>query len=75
MHVVIRPVALLTVKRLAGVAEVDLRECVCNTFVSAKVNKAELTLALKPKGYVTRNPKQRYQLPQNRTRVYVLQKH
>ena len=31
------------------------------------VNKAEPTLALKPRGDVTRNPKQGYQWPQNRT--------
>ena len=28
-------------------------------------NKAEPTLALKPRGYVTRNPKQGYQWPKN----------
>ena len=31
------------------------------TFTSAKVNKAEHTLALQPRGDVTRNPKQGYQ--------------
>ena len=36
------------------------------TFTSAKIaNKAEPTLALKPRGDVTRNPKQGYQWPQN----------
>ena len=45
------------------------------TFASAKiVNKAEPTLALKPRGDVTRNPKQGYQWPQNRTCVCVHQK-
>ena len=35
------------------------------TFASAKIaNKAEPTLALKPRGDVTRNPKQGYQWPQ-----------
>ena len=41
------------------------------TFSYAKkqqqINKAELTLALKPRGDVTRNPKQGYQWSQNRT--------
>ena len=42
------------------------------TFASAKIaNKAEPTLALKPRGDVTRNPKQGYQWPQKRTCVYV----
>ena len=40
------------------------------TAASAKiVNKAEPTLALKPRGDVTRNPKQGYQWPQKRTCV------
>ena len=40
------------------------------TFASAKiVNKAEPTLALTPRGDVTRNPKQGYQWPQKRTCV------
>ena len=40
------------------------------TFASAKiVNKAEPTLALKPRGDITRNPKQGYQWPQKRTCV------
>ena len=37
-------------------------------------NKAEPTLALKPRGDVTRNPKQGYQWPQNRTCECVRQK-
>ena len=45
------------------------------TFASTKVNKAEPTLGLKPRGDVTRNPKQGYQWHQNRTRVCVCQKH
>ena len=62
---------MLAVKRLAGVApEVDLGECTLH-FASAKqVNKAaEPTLALKPIGDVTRNSKEEYQWPQNRTHV------
>ena len=40
------------------------------TFASAKIaNKAEPTMALKPRGDVTRNPKQGYQWPQKRTCV------
>ena len=40
------------------------------TFASAqKANKAEPTLALKPRGDITRNPKQGYQWPQKRTCV------
>ena len=40
------------------------------TFASAKItNKAEPTLALKPRGDITRNPKQGYQWPQKRTCV------
>ena len=40
------------------------------TFASAKIaNKAEPTLALKPRGDLTRNPKQGYQWPQKRTCV------
>ena len=65
---------MLAVKRLAGVApEVDLRGMYI-TPASAKVNKVEPTLALKPRGDVTRNLKQGYQWPQNRTRVCVRQK-
>ena len=37
------------------------------------MNKAEPTLALKPRGDVTSNPKQGYQWPQNR--ICVRQKH
>ena len=35
-----------------------------------KANKAEPTLALNPRGDVTRNPKQGYQWPPKRTCVY-----
>ena len=41
------------------------------TFTSAKIaNTAEPTLALKPRGVITRNPKQGYQWPQKRTCVH-----
>ena len=54
-------------KRLASVApEVDLGECTLPS-PPQKVNKAEPTLALNPRGDVTRNPKQGYQWPQKRT--------
>ena len=47
---------MLAIKRLAGVApEGDIKEC---TFASAKANKADSTLALKPREDITRNPKQ-----------------
>ena len=47
-------------KRSAHVApEVDLRECTLQS-PPQKANKAEPTLALKPRGDVTRNPKQGY---------------
>ena len=53
--------AMLATKRSAGVApEVNLRECItCTPPPSA--NKA--ALALKPRGEVTRSPKQGYQWP------------
>ena len=43
--------------------EMDLGECTLHLPVQ-KANKAEPTLALKPRGNVTRNPKQGYQWPQ-----------
>ena len=44
-----------------GVApEVNLRECISHTPLQS-LNKAEPTLALKPRGDVTRSPKQGYQ--------------
>ena len=42
----------------------DLRECTLHSLLQKKLNKAELTLSLKPKVDVTRNPKQGYQWPQ-----------
>ena len=56
-------------KRSASVApEVDLGECTLH-LPPQKANKAEPTLALKPRGDVTRNPKQGYQWPQKWTCV------
>ena len=53
----------LAARRSVCVApEVDLGECTLR-------NKAEPTLALKPRGDVTRNPKKGYQWPQKRTCV------
>ena len=40
------------------------------TFASTKVNEEEPTLALKPRLDITRNPKQGYLWPQNRTHIY-----
>ena len=54
-------------KRSASVApEVDLGECTLH-LPPQKVNKAEPTLALNPRGDVTRNPKQGYQWRTSRT--------
>ena len=50
-------------KRSACVAEVDLRECTLDLPLQ-KANKAEPSLALKPRGDVTRNPEQGFQWPQ-----------
>ena len=55
--------AMLATKRSAGVApEVNLGECISPTPLP-RTNKAEPTLALKPRGDVPRSPKQRYQWP------------
>ena len=60
---------MLATKRLASVApEVDLGECTLHLPLQ-KANKAEPTLALNPRGDVTRNPKKGYQWPQKRTCV------
>ena len=68
LHSIIRTLLMPAVKRLAGVAaEVDLREWTLHLLWKEQVNKAETTLALKLRGDVTRNPKQGYQLTQNRT--------
>ena len=54
----------LAAKRLASVApKVDLEECTLHSPLQ-KANKAEPTLALNPRGDITRNPKQGYQWPQ-----------
>ena len=56
-------------KRSASVApEVDLGECTLHSPLQ-KANKAEPTLALNPRGDVTRKPKKGYQWPQKRTCV------
>ena len=61
-----RLAAMPAAKRFGCVApEVDLGECTLHLPLQ-KANKAEPTLALKPRGDVTRNPKQR---PQKRTCV------
>ena len=48
--------------------EVNLRECILRT-PPPSANKAEPTLALKPRGDVTRSPKQGYQWPHKWTCV------
>ena len=54
---------MLAIKRLAGVApEVDLKEHATHTPLPS-ANKAEPTPALKPRGDITRSPKQMYQWP------------
>ena len=54
----------LAVKRSGGVTpEADPRECTLHLPLQ-KMNKAEPTLTLKPRGDVTRNPKQGYRWPQ-----------
>ena len=50
------------------VPEVNLRECILRTPLPS-ANKAEPTLALKPRGDVTRSPKQGYQWPHKWTCV------
>ena len=53
----------IIVKRLAGVSpEVDLRECSLH-LPPQKANTAEPTLALKPTGNITGNPKEGYLWP------------
>ena len=47
--------------------EVDLRERTLRSASAMRIRQP--TLALKPRGDVTRNPKQGYQWPQNRTIV------
>ena len=48
--------------------EVNLRECISYMPLQS-LNKAEPTLALKPRGDITRSPKQWYQWPQKWTCV------
>ena len=65
---------MLAIKRSPGVApEVDIRECTLHSPLQ-KANMTEPTLALKSRGDVTKNPKQGYQWPQNRTCVCGRQK-
>ena len=52
--------------------EVDLRKCTLHSLPQCELGRT--TLALKPRGDVTRNPKQGYQWPQNRTCECVRQK-
>ena len=53
--------AMLAAKRSAGITpEVNLKECVTHMPLS-RVNKKGCTLSLKPKGNITRSPKQVYQ--------------
>ena len=58
--------ALYTGKGVAP--EVNLRERISHIPLQSS-NKTEPTLALKPRGDVTRSPKQRYQWPQKCTCV------
>ena len=53
--------------------EVDLRKCTLHLPVVMRIKQNPLWL-LKPRGDVTRNPKQGYQWPQNRTCECVRQK-
>ena len=64
-----RPAAMLAIYTSRGVTpEVNIRECIlCRPPQSS--NKAEPTLALKPRGDITTSPKQVYQWPQKLTCV------
>ena len=64
-----QPAAMLAIYTGRGVTpEVNLRECISCT-PPQSLNKAEPTLALKPRGDITRSPKQGYQWPQKWTCV------
>ena len=64
-----RLAAMLALCTSKGVApEVNLRECILH-MPPPSANKAEPTLALKPRGDVTRSPKQGYQWPHKWTCV------
>ena len=64
-----QPAAMLAIYTCRGVApEVNLREHISHTPLQS-LNKAEPTLALKPRGDVTRSPKQGYHWPQKWTCV------
>ena len=66
--------AMLTVKRSATCSTRGGSQGTYITFASA-MRIRQPALALKPRGDVTRNPKQGYQWPQNRTCVCVCQKY
>ena len=64
-----QPAAMLAIYTSRGVApEVNLRECI-SRMPSQSSNKAEPTLALKPREDITRSLKQGYQWPQKWTCV------
>ena len=64
-----RLAAMLAIYTGRGVApEVNLRERISHMPLQSS-NKAEPTLALKPRGDITRSPKQGYQWPQKWTCV------
>ena len=64
-----RPAAMLAIYTSRGVkSEVNLRERI-SCMPLQRSNKAEPTLALKPRGHVTRSLKQGYQWPQKWTCV------
>ena len=64
-----QPAAMLAIYTSSGVApEVNLREHISRTPLQSS-NKTEPTLALKPRGDITRSPKQGYQWPQKWTCV------
>ena len=73
MNPVGRP-AMLTVKRSATCSTRGGSQGTYITFASG-MRIRQPALALKPRGDVTRNPKQGYQWPQNRTCVCVRQKY
>ena len=65
---------MLTIKRSAMCSTRGGSQGTYITFASA-MRIRQPTLALKPRGDITRNPKQGYQWPQNRTCVCVRQKY
>ena len=64
-----RPAAMLAIYTGRGVApEMNLRERISRMPLQSS-NKAEPTMALKPRGNITRSPQQGYQWPQKWTCV------